>query len=477
MRRTFMLQFPERIGVLLDCCSHLAEIGVNITRMSYNRIVDAHTLFLEADGTSEQLDRSEAVLGSLGYLTAWSSEESLVLFEFSLPDTPGAALSVLELAAEFRFAISYVSSRANGSGQQAMQLGLVIDRPEALPEFMERAVQIAPFRVVEYDKGQAVLDNTVFYLSFVNDIDQLVGLGPQGCRDCAAMTNQVMQILEERGETPYKTFEAIRGCASSISHYDHGHYEPRSTCFRSAEGLRVTLVEPPCGSNTCLIELPDRLVAVDAGLSCFSDDLAIVLGQFYPDFWEKRRDLLITHPHLDHAGGSRLFERVFASPISVECFRAEAQGVPGVHEESKSGSAFIGIYKLLAKHRTPALDHLVALTGCEPPVAEDVPFRRADDLVLGDLCFEVYAGAGGHCPGEAVFIERRQRLAFAGDVFVNVDGETKEQKRFNTNAAYLMSPVDADPDMAKRERTAFFDLLGPGPWNVIGGHGAMLRME
>ncbi|MBR2836100.1 MAG: MBL fold metallo-hydrolase [Coriobacteriales bacterium] len=477
MRRTFILQFPDRAGVLLECCRHLADIGVNITRLSFNRVVDAHALFLEADGTSDQLEQAETILGDLGYLTAWPSDEGIVLFEFTIPDVPGSAVKVLELVAEFGFSASYVNARSNGSKQTVLLLGLAIDHPQELSDFMGKAAQIAHVRIIEYDRGEKILDNTVFYLSFAHDIDKLLNLGPQKTRDLTVLTNQVMQVLEGRGEAPYKTFDAIRGCATAIARYDNSHHEPRMTCFDTKEGLHVTLIEPPCGSNTCVIETPDRLVAVDAGLSCFSDNLGTLLEQCYPGFMERRRDLILTHAHLDHCGGSNLFQTIFASPICLECFDAERKGVTGIHEESSSGSAFISIYKILANHVTPPQDRLVALTGCEPPIQEGQAFRRADDLVLGELCFEVYAGAGGHSPGEIALIERKHRIAFSGDIYINIEGETKEQMRFNANAAYLMNPVDANPSMAKRERNALIELLGPGPWTIIGGHGPVIRVE
>ena len=85
MIRTFMLELPNRIGALLEVARELAPRGVNITRVSYNKLVDTHMLFLEAQGTPKQLEQAEVAIESLGFLQRWSQESDVLLFEFCLP--------------------------------------------------------------------------------------------------------------------------------------------------------------------------------------------------------------------------------------------------------------------------------------------------------------------------------------------------------------------------------------------------------
>ena len=56
MKRTFVTVMPNHIGAFLKASRCFAEIGVNITRVSYNKAVDSHMLFIDAKGTKEQLD-------------------------------------------------------------------------------------------------------------------------------------------------------------------------------------------------------------------------------------------------------------------------------------------------------------------------------------------------------------------------------------------------------------------------------------
>jgi hypothetical protein len=57
MRKTFTIQMPDRVRTFLVASRIISEAGANITRVSYNKAIDTHTLFVEADGTLEQLGR------------------------------------------------------------------------------------------------------------------------------------------------------------------------------------------------------------------------------------------------------------------------------------------------------------------------------------------------------------------------------------------------------------------------------------
>ena len=76
-----------------------------------------------------------------------------------------------------------------------------------------------------------------------------------------------------------------------------------------------------------------------------------------------------------------------------------------------------------------------------------------------------------------IWVERRERIAFTGDIFVNIKGFTPEQAEFNRLAPYLMTSVDTDPALAKAERDALRTVLGEGHWQIFGGHGAMAELN
>lgn len=96
---------------------------------------------------------------------------------------------------------------------------------------------------------------------------------------------------------------------------------------------------------------------------------------------------------------------------------------------------------------------------------------------MAPLCFEVYEGHGGHVRGETIYIERSHRIAFTGDIFVNIKSFLPAQARFNRLAPFLMTSVDVQPALARQEREAFFRLLDPGHWQVFGAHGSVYETD
>ena len=114
-------------------------------------------------------------------------------------------------------------------------------------------------------------------------------------------------------------------------------------------------------------------------------------------------------------------------------------------------------------------------------LAPDAPDEHEELLLIhtftfGDLSFEVYEGSGGHLYGEMIYVCREPRLAFTGDVYLNVKGIFGSALRtFWRWAPYMMTSVDVDPKRARRTRSQVTQLLQAlGPGTLIGtGHGAV----
>ena len=115
MKKTYITTMPDQIGAFLKASECFASLGVNITRVSYNKAIDSHTLFIDADGGEEQLAEADRELRKIGYLGTEGQEQSIVLLEFMLRDVPGSVTDVLRLIHRYQLNISYLSSQENGS--------------------------------------------------------------------------------------------------------------------------------------------------------------------------------------------------------------------------------------------------------------------------------------------------------------------------------------------------------------------------
>ena len=164
---------PNQIGTNQKASKCFAALGINITRVSYDKAVDSHLLFLDVEGTEEQIRKADAALEKIGYLQNNSADSSIVLIEFCLEDIPGSVTSVLELISAFNFNISYSISQENGTAYQYFKMGLHVEDPSRIAEFMEQAEQLCKVRIIDYNSSERAYDNSIFYNTYV-----------RGCPEC-----------------------------------------------------------------------------------------------------------------------------------------------------------------------------------------------------------------------------------------------------------------------------------------------------
>ena len=86
MKKTYITTMPNHIGAFLKASECFAALGINITRVSYNKAVDSHTLFIDAEGDEAQLRTADEQLARIGYLQTEESNKGIVLLEFHLKD-------------------------------------------------------------------------------------------------------------------------------------------------------------------------------------------------------------------------------------------------------------------------------------------------------------------------------------------------------------------------------------------------------
>ena len=142
MIKTYITSMPNHIGAFLKASKCFSALNINITRVSYNKAVDSHTLFIDAEGTEEQLKRADVELEQIGYLQSDTNKTSVVLIEFCLEDIPGSVTNILTLINEFNFNISYISSQENGTDYQYFKMGLYVEDSDKISEFLKEAEKL-----------------------------------------------------------------------------------------------------------------------------------------------------------------------------------------------------------------------------------------------------------------------------------------------------------------------------------------------
>jgi glyoxylase-like metal-dependent hydrolase (beta-lactamase superfamily II) len=107
-------------------------------------------------------------------------------------------------------------------------------------------------------------------------------------------------------------------------------------------------------------------------------------------------------------------------------------------------------------------------------------------VTIGDLELEVLEGLGGHTCGQIYLYSQKEGLLFAADSLINFSSLTKERADYSSLAAFLVTSVNVDSDLAKKERKALLEiasqtdkaLSAKGRLCLIcGGHGAVSVLE
>jgi glyoxylase-like metal-dependent hydrolase (beta-lactamase superfamily II) len=105
---------------------------------------------------------------------------------------------------------------------------------------------------------------------------------------------------------------------------------------------------------------------------------------------------------------------------------------------------------------------------------------------IGDLNLEILEGLGGHTWGQIYLYSEKEGLLFAADSVINFSSLTKERADYSSLAAFLVTSVNVDSDLAKKERMALLEIViqtdnelaAKGKRCLVcGGHGAVSVLE
>ena len=469
MKKTYITTMPNHIGAFLKASRCFSALGINITRVSYNKAVDSHILFIDAEGTEEQLRKADTELEKIGYLQSGENKTSVVLLEFRLSDVPGSVTDILTLIQDFNFNISYISSQENGTEYQDFKMGLYVTDFDQISEFMKEAEKLCKVRVIDYNRSEKVYDNSIFYSTYVMGLSQTMGLSEAVSRELLVHVNLAMQMLDEQGLSPYRTFDSISKFAELLGASKGAAFEPRITTHRITENTEIILIEPPCGSNTMIIQSNGQVLFVDSGYACYKEEMLEIFKRLLPDFETMKKTVLITHADVDHCGLLPMFDEILASTKTARCLKNEYLGNDGYREKNPLHKPYINICKTLTSYAAVDPEKVTALWNNFEELRE--PLTQIGFFDFEELHFEVYEGKGGHLPGEIVLIDYAKHIAITGDIYINLHGLTSEQARYNQYAPILMTSVDTDPKLCAEERSAIMQRLGVGQWQIFGAHG------
>lgn len=468
MKKTYITNIPDDKGAFFGVSECFAKLGVNITRVSYNKAVDTHALFIDVEGDANRLERADEILAENGYFQKKDNAAEIFLTEFFLEDKPGAAKEIARLIYEYSFNISYISYQATDKKAQVFKVGILAEDKRKFSDFVREAGEICFVNIIEYNRAEKIFDNSIFYNSFTDSLISAGKINPEAKEEILINSNLAMQILDEKGKLPYKTFNNISKFAGMLANSRGDSFNVRITYHSAGETSKIILIEPPCGSNTAIIKSKEKYLFIDCGYTYYKEEMTKIYNELVPGFKNMKKQIILTHADVDHCGLAYMFDEIFVSCKTGECLKNEYEGKNGFREQNRYHKPYVKICKALTEYKPPRPEKLRFIWEDKK---ENALMWQIGFFDFGEFNFEVYECSGGHLPGETVLIDYKNRIAFTGDIYINLKDMTPEQKKYNRYAPKLMSSVDTDAGVCGDERKAIFQRLGGGKWQIFGSHG------
>ncbi|QNU65460.1 MBL fold metallo-hydrolase [Ruminiclostridium herbifermentans] len=476
-RKTYITSMPDKTGAFLLASKIIAKHNGNIARVSYNKAVDLHTLFIDVEASEEALSEIAEELGTIGYINNKLSEVRVVMVNIKIPDVPGAVLPILKILDRYDINISYINSNSTNSDYQNFKMGLLIENPKIIKMVLDDISEVYQVDIAEYDDSEKNLDNTIFYIRLANEMQKLLQLSTETTMEFISESNRIMQRLQDKGENPDTVFDYIRRFAYFINKRQGINFKADIEKIKISDLVTLYSIEPPCGSNTYVLETQEELVLIDTGYAIYADEMFEVFSKLFIN-WENRiKRVYITHADVDHCGLLSKLEgaSICLNKKSADSLKRQYMGVPDDREQNETSLGYSKLSRIISGYIPPNTDKFYIIDEDTPEEHNNLQFIGS--FAVSDLEFEVFEGSGGHLRGEMVFVCRKYGIVFTGDILVNISGFTPERAEFNSLAPYLLRSVNTDSAKATEMRNQIISLaeeIGDAnqkPCIICGGHG------
>lgn len=459
----------DRAGALYEVSKVIAQEGGNIVRVDYQKAVDLHTLFIDVEANRDELKRITKRLKDIGCLDDFEPERQVMLIELKLEDIPGKMCTILEIINKYDINISYINSQSKDMPYQQFRMGLYIENRYVVKSLLNELKEECEIEVLNYSVTKKVMDSTVFYIGFADEMRSLLSLNKMQTSQFVIESNRIMQFLESQNEPPFKTFKYIRRFAKFITNHKGNNFCPIIEKHQLTKKVNAVIIEPPCGSNTYILDDGNELLFIDGGFQCYLNETIKIIKDIFPDFDKRKKSIIITHADIDHVGLIPIFDDVYMSENCRINLEMDYEGEDNYREQNPFHAPYCRLSKIITSY-VPSDPAQFKIIGQK---TDDAVLSKIGTFSFADLNFMVFEGNGGHVKGESVFFDPQNKVIFTGDNFVNIKGFSDDQMAFNKLAPYLMTSVNMDSEEATRCRKVLMK------WTegclVCPGHGMWLQ--
>ncbi|NLE03283.1 MAG: MBL fold metallo-hydrolase, partial [Crenarchaeota archaeon] len=427
----------------------------NIERIHYDRCIDSTTVFFEVTCKEEEYNKISQALEEINYLSTLLDKLSFIKFNVYLENKAGALYDLLNYTTSAKANIAYMdfdNRRTNSSNK--LTISLIVSESTAVEKLLDQLVSHYRIEIVEYDTTGQHLDDTVFYIRFAQQLRELIGKkDDKFLMHLLSEINHIVQELTNLGIEPKGAFESILEIGRTLNQTSKKGFYFDMQLIKLNNG-ELFCLQMPCGGNIYILSSEKEKILIDTGYGIYHDDLQRTLHTL----GIRKKDLskiLLTHADADHSGSGNFFNiescmHPETAKLLEQTNRAYGSKVEGSILEAVY-TKLINIFSLYSPPKKIKKFQTV-------PLSKHGIFDVIDEVAVGKLKLQVLNGLGGHVTGQVYFLCEEEGLLFTADSLINFSSLSPQRERYNTLAKLLMTTVNVDPEIAKKERTALLNI-------------------
>ena len=481
---SFIAHMPDESGTLQRTAGIIKKYDGNINRIQYDRRIDPCTVFFEVTAPDASCDLIAHALAVLGYLQTSLKSLNFLKFYVYLPHRAGALCEFLDVTTAAGANIAFIDFDDAGRHPDRVTVSLNLEETAAIDRLLDSLKSHYRLEILEYDTTGKHLDDTVFYVRFAQEIREIIGESEdEFLLAFLAGTNHIVQELMERGNDPRQVFDSVLATGRTLKATTGEHFYADIQKFTVSDSVDLYCFQLPCGGNIFVLNSARESLMVDTGYGIYHRDVMAMLSSFGLGDTRRFATIITTHADADHCGAGGFFDAPALMHEGTRAIIKTNNRAYGSRSEHSVLEAFYTKMINLFSQFTPS-EHIDCFTSSGGATRGIFPCMGT--VRIGDLELEVLEGLGGHTYGQIYLYSETCGLLFAADSVINFLSLTPERATYSSLAAFLVTSVNVDSELAKKERRALLELAAQTDRKlsvtgkrclICGGHGAVSVLD
>jgi len=455
---SFAAKIPNEPGALHRVAEVITRHNGNISRIHYDNQIDPQMVFFEVSCDENDFEKMHEELREMGYLRSTLPEFSFLKLNVQLPHRPGALHEFLNFTTKAAANIMSIDFNERGSHPDRVTVSLSLEETGVVDELLHDLKSRYPLEVTEYDTTGDYLDDTVFYVRFAHKIRPFLEEDESFLFSFLNEINHTVQELSNVGRDPKEVFDRVYDIGVTLNTTRGSGFYADVQEFEITQDLTMYCFQLPGGGNIFLFDAPEGIFMADTGYGIYQSDAARMFRAYGLDLPARLNMILTTHGDADHCGAGGFYNvPVIMHPGTLEIIRCENRAYGSKSEDWMPEKLYTTMIALFSHWNPPKEENIRLL----PPSTGEMRgiFPVLSRISVGGVWFEILESPGGHQYGQLFLFAPDTGLLFTADSLINFASLTDERRNYNSIADFLITSVNVDSELARKERKALLALV------------------